>query len=50
MPPATVQLGANNRAMVYYFAVPAGAAVEAVELEALSQEVVLGLLAVSLAK
>ena len=46
-PPPTVQLGVNNRAMVYYAPVRAGATIAAVELEALSQEVVVGLLAVS---
>jgi len=34
--------------MVYYVPLPQGALLEAVELEALSQEVVLGILAVSL--
>jgi len=47
-PPPTVTLGANCRAMVYYVPLPQGALLEAVELEALSQEVVLGILAVSL--
>ncbi len=46
-PPATVQLGAHNRAMVYHMAL-AGRELIAVELEVLSQEVVMALLAVSL--
>jgi hypothetical protein len=50
-PPPTVQLGAFNRAHVYFHALPradAGALLASVELEALSQEVVVGLLGVSL--
>jgi hypothetical protein len=50
VPPPTVRLGAANRAMVYYSDVPSGATIAAVELEALSQEVVIALLAVSIAK
>ena len=46
-PPPTVQLGKNNRAMVFYIAT-GGRVLVGVELEALSQEVVIGLLAVSL--
>ena len=47
-PPATVQLGANNRAMVYFVPLQGvAAALVAVELEAMSQEVVVGLLGVS---
>ena len=45
-PPPTVQLGAHNRAMVYFVAL-GGRELVAVELEALSQEVVIGLLAVN---
>ena len=48
-PPPTVQLGANARAMVYYLPVAAGTVLAAVELEAMSQEIVVGLLAVSVA-
>ena len=47
VPPPTVQLGAANRAMVYYWPLRKGATLEAVELEALSEEVVIGILAVS---
>ena len=47
-PPPTVQLGANARAMVYFLPIAQGKALAAVELEAMSQEVVIGLLAVSL--
>ena len=49
-PPPTVQLGNNNRAMVYVRALPAGATLASVELEAFSQEVVVALLAVRLAQ
>jgi hypothetical protein len=49
-PPPTVQLGAANRAMVYFMPIEPGATLVAVELEALSQEVVVALLAVSVAK
>ena len=48
-PPPTVQLGANARAMVYFLPLAQGGkALAAVELEVMSQEVVIGLLAVSL--
>ena len=47
-PPPTVQLGLHNRAMVYAHSLAAGKTLAAVELEAMSQEVVVGLLAVSL--
>ena len=48
-PPATLQLGANARAMVYFLPLAQGGkALAAVELEVMSQEVVIGLLAVSL--
>jgi hypothetical protein len=50
VPPPTVQLGENNRAMVYGVAIPPGRALVSVQLETLSQEVVVGLLAVSLGK
>jgi hypothetical protein len=50
VPPPTVQLGANNRAMVYQVGIPAGRQLVSVTLETLSQEVVVGLLAVSLGK
>jgi hypothetical protein len=46
--PPHAQLGGNARAMVY--ALPLRAALVAVELEVLSQEVVIGILAVSLMK
>jgi hypothetical protein len=46
-PPPTVVLGNSNRAMVYFAPIPQGAVLEAVELEVLSQEVVIGILAVS---
>lgn len=46
MSPAPLQLGNNNRAMVYGHSLRAPLA--AVELEVLSQEVVIGLLSVSL--
>jgi hypothetical protein len=49
-PPPTVQLGENNRAMVYGLNIPAGRTLVSVGLETLSQEVVIGLLAVSLGK
>ena len=49
MPPPTVRLGASNRAMVYAQPLRGGGAVlAAVELEALSPEVVVGVLAGSL--
>ena len=48
VPPPTVQLGVANRAMVYDHALPPGRVLAAVQLETLSQEVVVGLLAVSL--
>jgi hypothetical protein len=44
-----MQLGNNNRAMVYSHVLEAGKELVAVELEVLSQEVVIGVLAVSLA-
>ena len=47
-PPPTVQLGHNNRAMVYQWR--AKAAMKAVTLEAQSLEVVVGLLAVSVSR
>ena len=46
--PPQVQLGKNFRAMVYAVAVPAGRGLARVELEVLSQEVVIGILAASL--
>ncbi len=46
-----VQLGSNNRAMVYAHPLRSGGApLTAVELEVLSQEVVIGVLAVSIAE
>ena len=50
VPPPTVQLGTSNRAMVYSHALKqdAAASIVAVELEVLSLEVVIGILAVSL--
>ena len=49
-PPPTVQLGSHNRGMVYFQALAPGKSLAAVELETLSQEVVVGLMAVSLSK
>jgi hypothetical protein len=49
IPPVTVQLGSSNRAMVYSWDLKEGAVLAAVELEVYSQEVVIGLVAVSLA-
>jgi hypothetical protein len=46
-PPSQVQLGSNCRAMVYGWKLRPGVALEAVSLECLSQEVVIGLMAVS---
>lgn len=48
VPPPTIQLGAHNRANVYSWRANGEAA--AVTLEALSLEVVVGLLAVSVSK
>ena len=48
-PPVTVQLGNNHRAVAYAWALKQGAVLRAVELEVLSLEVVIGILAVSLA-
>ena len=42
------QLGNNNRAMVYGHTLRTGAELAFVELEVLSQEVVIGLLSISL--
>ena len=47
-PPPTCTLGKNLRAMVYSLAIPPGSTLASVELEVLSQEVVIGILAVSL--
>lgn len=47
-PPPTVQLGANNRAMVYYQEIPPGATLTSVNLEAMSLEIVVGILGVTL--
>jgi hypothetical protein len=49
-PPATVQLGTANRAVVYAWALRQGAVLAAVELEVLSQEVVIGIVAVSVVR
>jgi len=46
-PPAQVQLGENCRAMVYGWKLRDGAVLKEVELETLSQEVVIGLMGVS---
>lgn len=48
-PPAQVQLGSNCRAMVYGWKLRPGVALESVTLECLSQEVVIGLMGVSIA-
>jgi hypothetical protein len=48
IPPPAVQLGASNRAMVYAHPLAPGKSLVGVQLETLSQEVVIGLLAVSL--
>ena len=48
--PPDVRLGNNCRAMVYAQVIPEGRVLLNVELEVLSQEVVIGLIAVSLAK
>ncbi|MDD5705630.1 MAG: hypothetical protein PHR35_06870, partial [Kiritimatiellae bacterium] len=47
-PPPTVQLGGNCRAMVLSWRLRPGATLEAVTLETLSQDVVIGLMGVSL--
>ena len=47
-PPPTVQLGDANRAMVYAHTIREGGVLASVQLEVLSQEVVIGILAVSL--
>ena len=47
-PPVTVQLGNNHRAVAYAWALKHGAVLRAVELEVLSLEVVIGILAVTL--
>jgi hypothetical protein len=47
-PPPQVQLGKNCRAMVYSWKLRAGVALKEVALEALSQDVVIGLMGVSL--
>jgi hypothetical protein len=47
-PPPTVQLGNNCRAMVLSWKLPPGAKLETVTLETLSQDVVIGLMGVSL--
>jgi hypothetical protein len=46
-PPAQVQLGTNCRAMVYGWKLRPGVALRDIQLETLSQEVVIGLMAVS---
>ena len=46
-PPMQVQLGQNCRAMVYGWKLRLGAVLKSVKLEALSQEVVIGLMGVS---
>ena len=48
-PPATVQLGENCRAMVLNRRMRPGVVLESVTLETLSQEVVIGLMGVSVA-
>ena len=48
VPPATVQLGGNCRAVVLPWRLRPGAALESVTLETLSQEVVIGLMGVTL--
>jgi hypothetical protein len=47
-PPPQVQLGENCRAMVYGWKLRDGAVLREVELETLSQDVVIGLMGVSL--
>lgn len=47
-PPPTVQLGGNNRAMVYFQPINPGATLVQVSLEAISLEIVVGILGVSL--
>jgi hypothetical protein len=47
-PPAQVQLGTNCRAMVYGWKLRPGVALKAIQLETLSQEVVIGLMGVSI--
>jgi len=47
-PPLMVQLGSNCRAMLYGWRLRAGVKLKEVTLEALSQEVVVGLMGVSL--
>jgi hypothetical protein len=47
-PPARVQLGADCRAMVYGWRLPPGGILKEVTLETLSQEVVIGLMGVSI--
>jgi len=46
-PPSQVQLGANCRAMLYGWKLPPGVALQDITLETLSQDVVIGLMGVS---
>ena len=48
IPPPTCQLGKNNRAMVYYQTIKPNTTLVQVSLEALSLEIVVGILGISL--